>query len=176
MINEWVERVRQSKDDMEVRHGQKTGALLEQPLICAGALTARAMPVTATVRLEVLGPTIRATVKMATQLRSVTTQQCVKRLPVMSRQTMASGNVALSVQARAIREIDAERWALFEKVEKEYAGKCEATKEAAHRAAGTFGVMMRIILAGLEAEGEIYRTGEMRDGSPVFAAREHYRH
>ena len=56
-------------------------------------------------------------------------------------------------------------------VEEEFAGEDEATKEAAHRAAGTFGVMIRLVMADLEAEGKIYRTGEMRDGRPVFAAR-----
>ena len=47
------------------------------------------MPVTAAVRLEVLRPTIGATVEMATQLRGVTTQQRVERLPVMGGKTMA---------------------------------------------------------------------------------------
>ena len=54
-------------------------------------------------------------------------------------------------------------------VEEEFAGEDEATKEAAHRAAVTFGVMIDLVMEDLEAEGKIYRTGEMRDGRPVFA-------
>jgi len=72
-------------------------------------------------------------------------------------------------KARAIRETDAELWALFVNIEEEFAGEDEATKEAAHRAAGTFSVMIRLVMADLEANGKIYRTGEMRDGRPVFA-------
>ena len=48
-------------------------------------------------------------------------------------------------------------------VEEEFAGEDEATKEAAHRAAVTFGVMIDLVMEDLEAEGKIYRTGEMRD-------------
>ena len=77
----------------------------------------------------------------------------------------------MNAKARAIRETDAELWASFVNVEEEFAGEDEATKEAAHRAAGTCGVMIRLVMADLEAEGKIYRTGEMRDGRPVFAAR-----
>ena len=54
-------------------------------------------------------------------------------------------------------------------IEEEFAGEDEATKEAAHRAAGTFRVMIRLVMAGLEANGKIYRTGKMRNGRPVFA-------
>jgi hypothetical protein len=91
-------------------------------------------------------------------------------------ETIASGDVARSATARAIRDLDAEVWARFEKIEKEFAGKDEATKEAAHRAAGTSIVIIQICMAVLEAEGKIYRTGETRDGRPVFAARKHYQH
>jgi hypothetical protein len=91
-------------------------------------------------------------------------------------ETIASGDVALSATARAIRDLDAEVWARFEEIEEEFAGKDEATKEAAHRAAGTSIVIIQICMAVLEAEGKIYRTGETRDGRPVFAARKHYQH
>jgi hypothetical protein len=101
-------------------------------------------------------------------------QRYVEKELAAEAETIASGNVALSAQARAIRDIDAEVWARFEKIEKE--GKDEATKEAAHRAAGTSIVIIQICLAALEAEGKIYRTGETRDGQPVFAARKHNQH
>jgi hypothetical protein len=96
-------------------------------------------------------------------------QQYVERELAGEAEMMAKGNLALSAKARAIRETDAELWALFENIEEEFAGEDEATKEAAHRAAGTFGVMIRLVMAGLEADGKIYRTGKMRDGKPVFA-------
>jgi hypothetical protein len=54
-------------------------------------------------------------------------------------------------------------------IEEEFADEDEATREAAHGAAGTFGVMIRLVMAGLEAAGKIYRTGKMRNGRPVFA-------
>ena len=98
-------------------------------------------------------------------------QRYVKRELASEAETMASGDVALSAKARTIRETDAELWASFVDIEEKFAGEDEATKEAAHRAAGTFGVMIRLVMADLEAEGKIYRTGEMRDGRPVFAAR-----
>jgi hypothetical protein len=103
-------------------------------------------------------------------------QRHVEEELVGEAETMARGDVVLSAKARAIREIDPEVWAVFVKIEEKFANEDEATKEAAHSAAGTSVVMMRIIMAVLEAEGKIYRTGQMRDGRPVFAARENYRH
>jgi hypothetical protein len=103
-------------------------------------------------------------------------QRYVERELADEAEAMASGNVALSAKVRAIRDLDAEVWALFVKIEKEFAGKDEGSKEAVHRAAGTGGVMVRISMAELEAEGKIYRTGEMRNGRPVFAAGKHYLH
>ena len=98
-------------------------------------------------------------------------QRYVERELAGEAETMARGDVAGSAKARAIRDLDAEVWARFEKIEKEFAGKDEATKEAAHRAAGTSIVIIQVCMAALEAEGKIYRTGETRDGRPVFAAR-----
>jgi hypothetical protein len=71
-------------------------------------------------------------------------QQYVERELAGEAEMMAKGNLALSAKARAIRETDAELWALFVNIEEEFAGEDEATKEAAHRAAGTFGVMIRL--------------------------------
>jgi hypothetical protein len=85
--------------------------------------------------------------------------------------TMAKGDLALSAKCRAIRETDAELWALCANIEEEFADEDEATREAAHRAAGTFGVLIRLAMAALEADGKIYRTGKMRNGQPVFAAK-----
>ena len=56
------------------------------------------------------------------------------------------------------------------KIEEEFADEDEATREAAHRAAGTLIITIRLAMAGLEADGKIYRTGKMRNGRPVFAA------
>ena len=84
-------------------------------------------------------------------------------------EAMAEGDVVGSARARVLRETDAELWAAFAKIEKELAYKDKATREAAHRAAGTFIVMIRLVMADLEAHGKIYRTGEMRNGRPVFA-------
>ncbi len=103
-------------------------------------------------------------------------QQYVERELAGEAEMMAKGNLALSAKARAIRDFDAEVWARFEKIEKEFAGKDEAAKQAAHRAAGTSIVIIQICMAALEAEGKIYRSGETRDGWPVFAARKHNQH
>jgi hypothetical protein len=96
-------------------------------------------------------------------------QRYVERELADEADMMAKGDLALSLKARAIRETDAELWALFVNIEEEFADEDEATKEAAHRAAGTFVVMIRLVMAGLEAAGKIYRTGKMRNGRPVFA-------
>jgi hypothetical protein len=81
-------------------------------------------------------------------------QRYVERELAGEAEIMAKGNLALSAKARAIRETDAELWALFVNIEEEFAGEDEATKEAAHRAAGTFGVMIRLVMADLEADGK----------------------
>jgi hypothetical protein len=96
-------------------------------------------------------------------------QRYVERELADEAELVAKGDFALSAKARVIRETDAELWALFVNIEEEFAGEDEATKEAAHRAAGTFGVMIRLVMAGLEANGKIYRTGKMGNGRPVFA-------
>jgi hypothetical protein len=103
-------------------------------------------------------------------------QRYVEKELAAEAETIASGDIALSAKARAIRDLDAEVWARFEGIEKEFAGKDEAEKQAAHNAAGTSIVIIQISMAVLEAEGKIYRTGETRDGSPVFAARKHNQH
>jgi hypothetical protein len=72
-----------------------------------------------------------------------------------------------------IRETDAKLWAKLVQIEEELESEDDDTKDAAHRAAGTFDVLIdlisRLALAELEAEGRICRTGELRDGQPVFA-------
>ena len=83
---------------------------------------------------------------------------------------MANGDFARSAKCKVIRETDAELWALLANIEKEFADEDEATREAAHAAAGTLIVLIRLVMADLEADGKIHRTGEMRDGRPVFAA------
>jgi hypothetical protein len=82
---------------------------------------------------------------------------------------IAKGDFALSAKTRVIRETDAELWARFVNIEAEFADEDEAAREAAHRAAGTFIVMIRLVMAGLEADGKIYRTGKVRNGRPLFA-------
>jgi hypothetical protein len=81
----------------------------------------------------------------------------------------ANGDFAKSAKCKVMRETNAELWALFANIEKEFADEDEATREAAHAAAGTLIIMIRFVIADLEADGDIYRTGEMRDGRPVFA-------
>jgi hypothetical protein len=65
-------------------------------------------------------------------------QRHVERELAGEAQAMASGNVALSARARVIRETDAELGAKFVEIEEEFACENEDTREAAHRAAGTF--------------------------------------
>jgi hypothetical protein len=96
-------------------------------------------------------------------------QRYIERELADEAEIMAKGDFALSAKTRVIRETDAELWEQFVNIEEEFADEDEATKEAAHRAAGTFIVMIRLVMAGLEANGKIHRTGEMRDGRPVFA-------
>ena len=101
-------------------------------------------------------------------------QRYVERELAGEADTMAKGDLALSAMCRAIRETDAELWALYEDIEEEFADEDEATKEAAHRAAGTFIIMIRLAMAALEADGKIYRAGKMRNGQPVFVAKKNY--
>jgi hypothetical protein len=96
-------------------------------------------------------------------------QRYVERELADEADIMAKGDFALSAKTRVIRETDAELWAHFVDIEEESADEDEATREAAHRAAGTFIVMIRLAMAGLEANGKIYRTGKMRNGRPLFA-------
>jgi hypothetical protein len=96
-------------------------------------------------------------------------QRYVERELADEAEIIAKGDFALSAKTRVIRETDAELWALFVKIDEEFTDEDEATREAAHRAAGTFGVMIRLVMADLEANGKIHRTGETRDGKPVFA-------
>jgi hypothetical protein len=98
-------------------------------------------------------------------------QRYVERELAAEANTMAKGDRALSAKCRAIRETDAELWALCANIEEEFADEDEATREAAHRAAGTYVVLIRLAMAALEADGKIYRTGKMRNGQPVFAAK-----
>jgi hypothetical protein len=97
-------------------------------------------------------------------------QRYVERELADEAEIMAKGDFALSAKTRVIRETDAELWEQFVNIEEEFADGDEATREAAHRAAGTFIIMIRLAMAGLEADGKIYRTGKMRNGRPVFAA------
>src|ERR1700733_5296973 len=83
---------------------------------------------------------------------------------------MANGDFARSAKCKVIRETDAELWALLANIEKEFADEDEATREAAHAPPGPLIVPIRLGMADLEADGKIHRTGEMRDGRPVFAA------
>ena len=55
---------------------------------------------------------------------------------------MANGDFALSAKCKVMRETDAELWTLFANIEKEFADEDEATREAAHAAAGTLVVMI----------------------------------
>jgi hypothetical protein len=97
-------------------------------------------------------------------------QRHIERELANEAEMMANGDFALSAKCKVMRETNAELWALFVNIEKEFADEDEATREAAHAAAGTLIIMIRLVMADLEADGMIHRTGEMRDGRPVFAA------
>jgi hypothetical protein len=99
-------------------------------------------------------------------------QRYVEREKAREARVMARGDVAASAGARAIRDLDAEIWARFTAIEED-ASMDDAAKEAAHQAAGTSFIMLHLAMVGLEAKGELYRTGEMRDGLPVFAAKKY---
>ena len=96
-------------------------------------------------------------------------QRHIERELADEAELMANGDFALRAKCQVMRETDAELWALFANIEKEFADEDEATKEAAHAAAGTLIVMIRLVMADLEPDCVIHRTGEMRDGRPVFA-------
>ena len=67
---------------------------------------------------------------------------------------------------------DPESWSRIDEIEKKFDD--EEGKERAHTAASTWGVMIQLSMASLEAEGQIIRTGEIREGQPVFVAKEFY--
>jgi hypothetical protein len=86
------------------------------------------------------------------------------------REEANDSDASVGAMAKVIRETDPELWARCEQVEAELAGVgSEAERDAAHMAAGTLGLMIRLACASLEAKGEIYRSGT-RDGRPVFRA------
>jgi len=85
-------------------------------------------------------------------------------------ETIARGDVGRSAKARVVRDCDPELWAAVVEIEDEFAHHDDSARHAAHRAAGTFQVLIRLATAALEAEGKICRTGEMRKGQPVFVA------
>jgi hypothetical protein len=96
-------------------------------------------------------------------------QRYVKRELAGEANTMAEGDFVRSAQSRVIRDTDAELWARFASIENEFGGKDEATRVAEHKAAGTFVVMIRLVMARLEVNGKIHRTGKTRNGRPIFA-------
>jgi hypothetical protein len=72
------------------------------------------------------------------------------------RETMAEGDVGCSARCRVIRETDPEVWAKVMEIEKQFADDDNA-RDAAHYAADTWVVMVKIAVASLEAEGKIER-------------------
>jgi hypothetical protein len=75
-------------------------------------------------------------------------------------ETMAAGDVGLSACARVIRETDHKVWAKVERIEKKFADDADAA-QAAHVAAGTWIVMIKMALASAEAEGKIECSAEL---------------
>jgi hypothetical protein len=84
----------------------------------------------------------------------------------------ARGDVGTLAVCKIIRGTDPELWWRIDEIEKKFDD--EEEHERAHTAAGTWGVMIQLSMASLEAEGQIIRTGEIRDGQPVFVAKEFY--
>jgi hypothetical protein len=87
-----IERVGQSKDDMEVGHRQERSTLLLEPLEGLGLLATGAVPIAAAMRDKMILAAVLAAVKMASEFRTMTTEQRSDRLPVMSRQTVRGGS------------------------------------------------------------------------------------
>jgi hypothetical protein len=83
----------------------------------------------------------------------------------------ARGDIGTLAVCKIIRESDPELWARIDEIENKFD---EEDSERAHIAAGTWDIMIQLSMAGLEAEGRIIRTGEMRDGQPVFVTKEFY--
>src|SRR6516225_2030505 len=81
--DEWIEQVRQGKDQMEVRHGQKRCFLFGQPLRGCLALAERTMAVAAGVRDKMRFPTVLAAVTVAAQSQSATGEQRIENAPMM---------------------------------------------------------------------------------------------
>jgi hypothetical protein len=80
---------------------------------------------------------------------------------------LAAGNYQQIAAAKIIRQTEPELWALVEKIEKRCRDRSEDERFAAHAAAGTSIVLIRMVTAELEAAGDTYRDGT-RDGRPVF--------
>ena len=81
-------------------------------------------------------------------------------------ETMARGDVGLSAQCRIIRETHPKVWAKFERIQEKFVGDDDA-RWAAHHAAGTAIIMVRLTRAALVAEGKLEPIGE-RDGQTVY--------
>jgi hypothetical protein len=82
---------------------------------------------------------------------------------------MARGDVGLSASARVVRETNPKVWAKFERIERKFAADDDA-RWAAHYAAGTAIVLVRMASAALVAEGKLEPRGE-RDGQTVYGLR-----
>jgi len=76
-------------------------------------------------------------------------QRHIERELADEAELMANGDFALSAKCQVMHETDAELWALFANIEKEFADEDEATREAAHAAAGTLIVMTRLVMADM---------------------------
>ena len=66
-LTEWVQRMRQSKDDMEVGHGEQVLLTPREPALARLCLTLRAVPVAAGVIRDGLEITSRAGIQMASE-------------------------------------------------------------------------------------------------------------
>ena len=66
-LTEWVQRMRQSKDDMEVGHGEQVLLTPREPALARLGLTLRAVPVAAGVIRDGLETTSRAGTQMTSE-------------------------------------------------------------------------------------------------------------
>jgi hypothetical protein len=83
LLDQRVERVRQRKHQVEIRHRQQRLLLLGQPVFGRLTLAKRAMPVAAGMRHKVSAATLQAPVAMTTQCRGAASQQRIKNAPMM---------------------------------------------------------------------------------------------
>jgi hypothetical protein len=94
-------------------------------------------------------------------------QRYIDRSRAGYEEALAAGDYQLIATAKIIRQTDPELWARVAAIEERCHGRSEDERLAAHAAAGTSIVCIKIVTAQLEIAGDLYRDGT-RDGQPVW--------